>query len=218
MVFTKDEARTFIETVIDEKMKQRPTGSNTTSTTTTIFGGFSNVDLQTAEEWISNNLKEMQIVKPLEMYYKGDAFTRQLFAEFTDADTIDTISRRMTTDKPQVAGHSIWCKPDRPIEIRTPISFLLGLRWHLVQWGFNKKEVKVKDSEMMMTVGKVPVLQVSVTGTSLTLNWLDQTWQQWEDLQKSEEFSKLITNANERLAKSMASNTKGKGKGPGRSG
>ena len=77
--------------------------------------------------------------------------------------------------------------------------------------------MKVKDNEVMMIVGKVPILQLSVTGTSLTLNWLDQTWQQWEYLQNSEEFSKLITTANERLAKSTASNSKGKGKGPGRS-
>ena len=110
----------------------------------------------------------------------------------------------------------MWCKKDLPVESRVPLSFLLGLRWQLVQWGtFTKSHVRVKEEngEVTMTIGRVPVVSVTVLGKTIKINWLDPAWATWEDLHKSKEMSSLTSIANGKLDKSAEGLAKGKGKG-----
>jgi len=90
----------------------------------------------------------------------------------------------------------------------------LGLRWQLTQWGFTKKELKVNDEEFIMKVGGVPVVQASVRENKLCLLWKDPAWEEWQQLQKSEELRSLIAIANNKLSKSEEGKTEGKCKGP----
>ena len=145
---------------------------------------------------------------------KGDEFRGQIFAKFPNPETVDKVAATIEKSKPTISGREVKCKPDREINIRAPLSLLLGLRWQLTEWGWSKKEVKVKDEEMLMKVGGVPVVQASVVDFKVVLIWFDDTWKQWRELQDSSELTQLIATANDKLAKSAASQTKGKGKGP----
>ena len=90
--------------------------------------------------------------------------------------------------------------------------FLLGLRHQLVQWVFARKAVKVKDDNTLVVSG-TPVLSSSVRDYKLVINWLEDGWQQWEELKASSEFKALVEKANENLRKAEAGKGKGDGKG-----
>ena len=92
-----------------------------------------------------------------------------------------------------------------------PLSFLLGLRWHLTTWGYSKQEVKVSEEDLVMSINKVPVLKATVEGKSLQLKWFEK-FDQWDALQSCGELAKLISAANEKLSKIQDPAGKGKGK------
>ena len=75
--------------------------------------------------------------------------------------------------------------------------------------------MKDEDTEkLLLTVGQVPILKVCVCDSKLKLTWLDKACEQWPELQNSGELIKLIEIANEKPAKSAASQNEGKGKCP----
>ena len=95
----------------------------------------------------------------------------------------------------------------------------MGLRWQLIQWGVcAKNEVKVDDQKLTMEVCRATVLAVTIVEGAIKLDWQDETWKNWEELQDSPELKELIATANDKIAKSAAAQIKGKGKGPDRSG
>ena len=113
-------------------------------------------------------------------------------------------------------GHEIRCKPDAPIEERVPLILLLGLRWQLGEWGFNKKDIKVDgDGLVTMTVADEPVVSAEIKNDRVHLTWLDATWQEWKDLQNSEELQKLMVNASKKVEHAADHQLKGMGKGKG---
>ena len=65
-----------------------------------------------------------------------------------------------------------------------------------------------------MKASSTPVLQVTIAQNRLKLEWLDQTWAEWKELQNSSELNQLMAVANDKLSKSAAAIGKGKGKGP----
>ena len=93
------------------------------------------------------------------------------------------------------------------------MTFMLRLRRHLIDyWGL--RGVQVKEEELMMKVGRVPVMKATVNQGKMEVEWLDDGWKNWDELQKSEKWKELIRKAEESLDKASAWKGKGKGKGP----
>ena len=161
----------------------------------------------------------MHLGEPVDIYRKGDEFKGIIFAKFNNADTVTEIVDSIRKKKETIGNIEFWCKPDRPIEIRSPASLLLGLRWQLIQWDVcAKNDVKVDDQKLTMKACRAPVLAVTIVEGAIKLDWQDDTWKTWNELQDSPELKKLIATANDKIVKSAAPQIKGKGKGPDRSG
>ena len=157
---------------------------------------------EVAEDWLTRKLKELSLPEALNIYHKGEEFQGILFASFQSPEATSKVIEVFNRNKPKVGGKDVRSKKDLPIEIRTPISFLLGLRYQLNRWGFSKKEVKVNEFTRTMGVGDVPVLNVEVRDHKLELTWLDVAWEKWNELQASPEMSEMIRTANEKLQQS----------------
>jgi archaellum component FlaC len=102
---------------------------------TIVFGGFEKEFRQTAEDWIVRKLKELRLPTALDIYHKGDEFKGLIFARFANAEVATNVVDYMGKKKATIGNSEVWCKPDRPIEIRAPLSLLLSLRRQLIQWG-----------------------------------------------------------------------------------
>ena len=77
-------------------------------------------------------LKELHLRAALEIYHKGDDFKGLMFARFKNAEVVTNVADAIGKQKAKVGNAEVWCKPDRPIEIRSPLSLLLSLRWQLI--------------------------------------------------------------------------------------
>ena len=64
-----------------------------------------------------------------------------------------------------------------------------------------------------MTIEGKPILAATTCSDQVRLDWLDQTWKEWKDLQDSAELKMLLDRANETLKNAAAKRTKGDGKG-----
>ena len=183
------------------------------TTSTVMFAGLADLTRTMADEWVNRMLKEMNLEASTNMYHKGD-FKGQVFADFSGPVVAQKVVDAIDALKPKIADKAVWCKPNRPIEIRTPLSALLGLRWQLIRWGFTKSEIKVEEDDMTMMVNRIPVVSATFVEKKIKLTWLEDTWDTWEELQKSPALKKIVDVANGKLESSFATQRKGKGKGP----
>ena len=67
-----------------------------------------------------------------------------------------------------------------------------------------------------MSVEGKSILKAKVENFTLSLQWLDGEWQQWQELQDDNDVKTMQAETQQRLdrAKGAASDSKGKGKGP----
>ena len=208
------ELRADVTKMINENLNKHET-KPADQTETAVFGGLGSLSFEAAEEWIRRKTREFNLSEPADMYHKGDEFTGVVFAKFPDAQTSQQIVQKMRRSPAKVEEKTIWCKLDRQLEDRTQLAFLLGLRRQLIMWEtYTKREVRVNEEELTMTVGRVLVLSTSIMDGTLKLHWLDDAWNAWTELQESQEVQQLIETANEKFSKAGAMNSKGKGKGP----
>ena len=82
------------------------------------------------------------------------------------------------------------------------------------EWGYTKKEVKVCDNTLRLTVGAATVVSARVVNNTLQLDW-DNDFGTWDALQKSTELQTLLNTANDRLRRSAFPGATGKGSGKG---
>ena len=216
----REDVQTMIEEMIDKKLLSGTANSDLLSGTANsdqdssdaLFGGFENTSRHEAEDWITRKLRELRLEEPSVIYHKGDQFKGFLYAKCSTPEAVQKITKAFHDNTFKVVGKDVWCKKDLPINIRTPLSFLLGLRWQLNQWGFSKREVKVIDTDLVLSVCKVPVLKATVVDNKITLEWLEETWRLWQELQTSSELRSLIDVADKKLSKTFEGQAKGKGK------
>jgi len=182
-----------------------------------VFGGFADVSKETATSWINTTLRNLHIEPPGELYFKGETFKGILFAKFPSPAVAQAVEDAFNKNKYKISDKDVWCKKDRPIEVRSCMGLLLGLRRQLLEWGFEKNAVRVDEDTMVMKIGGVPVLSASVLESKLVLKWLDESWKHWDELQKSLELQDLIQKANTKLESKGKGEGKGK-MGPGRAG
>ena len=116
--------------------------------------------------------------------------------------------------RPKFKGTSIKCKPDLPLKPRVQQSFLLGLRWHLLQWGtVGKKEIYVDDVNMDMKVNGEKIVSSSVDDGKLIFTWHAKEWEEWTELQESAELKEFVDAAKQKLQAAAEKRSKGEGKG-----
>ena len=119
----------------------------------------------------------------------------------------------MKDKAPKLNDGVVWCKPDRPVHVRAPLSLLFGLKRLLVGWDFDKKTVYIDEDSACMEIYKVPVLVASSKEGKLCMTWLNKSWEAWGDLHNNGEFQDLIKTCNVSLEAGNAQRSKGVGKG-----
>ena len=107
----------------------------------------------------------------------------------------------------------MWCNLDATIEVRVVASLLLGLRYVLTQWGFEKRYLKVDTEAGIIKAGGKPIMRATVEADTLNITWLDPDWEKWPELKSAPEWAEVEKKARERLSQSRARVSKGAGKG-----
>ena len=177
-------------------------------------------DEDEAVDWISSQIKTLQIGEPEDIYFKGDAFKGMLFCKFDNSEMADKIIKELNKRKPEFkakgSAFKPWFKQDAPIWERAPLSFLLGLRWQLGEWGEDKKNIKVDEKALTMKFKGEVVACASIQSDKFKVDWLDSKWTEWKELQDSAELKALVQVASKKIEESCANAAKGKGKGKGK--
>ena len=182
---------------------------------TVMFGGLQSLTFEQAQDSITRQVKK-KLEEPEVIYFKGDDFIGLAFAKFATTRAAEDVVRKMSIAKLLVGENEVWCKKDLPLDKRVPLSFLLGTRRQLIDWGYSKQKVKVKDEDNALVIGGVTVLKAVVHDYQLKLDWASDYWKNWAELVDSQEFKKLLGRAEESLKK--ARDDKGKGDGKGKKG
>ena len=137
-------------------------------------------DENEAMAWISRHIKSFQIGAPEDIYFKGDTFKGLLFCKFDRMETADMAIKEFKKLKPHFKVRSEvfkpWFKQDAPAMERAQVSFLLGLRWQLGEWGQSKKNFKVDEKTLTMKVNGKEVVRVSIQNDKFHVTWEDQKW------------------------------------------
>ena len=111
----------------------------------------------------------------------------------------------------EAALKDIWVVSSAPLYIRVSRSFLLSLRYLLIQWGYNNSQVRVDDQAMILKVDGEECCSAFSFESELKMIWQGQ-FESWTDLQNNVEGTKLIDTAKAKLRRAG-----GKGKGGGKS-
>ena len=115
--------------------------------------------------------------------------------------------------KAKNAEEDVRCKNDFPLDRRVALSFSLGLRRQLIEWGYAKLKVRIKEEDSALVIGGFPVLKAVVQDYKLNMDWTSAHWKLWADFVDSQEFTKLDKRAAETLTKAKDGKGKGDGKG-----
>ena len=198
--------------IIDFK-KEQVDSKGSLDSTTVLFGGLQDETFEAAERIVKSKLNDKHMEEPSAVYHKGDEFKGIVFAKFTTEKVAEDIVKAISGGKNK-GEDTIWCKKDLPLNKRVPMSFLLGVRKQLINWGFTKSRVRVQEDTNTLTVAGQPIMKAIVVGGSLTVDWTSQEWKDWTELVDSSEFKELTKKAEESLKK--AEDAKGKGKGKDR--
>ena len=91
----------------------------------------------------------------------------------------------------------MWCKKDLLLATRVALSFLLGVRRQLLDWKFAKGKVHVIEEALTLEVASKPRLSAAVRDMQLHLDWVDEEWKKWDELQQSQEMKSLEDKAEE---------------------
>ena len=137
-----------------------------------------------------------------------------LKAKFSGPDAATTAITAMMKKRPLCKGKTTWCKHDQPILKRAPLSFLFGLKKELVNWDVPKACTYIDEESATMQVEGAPVLHVCSKEGQLKLNWLDDAWAKWHELQAGGNFVELKAKWDSILKSVGAKQSKGAGKGP----
>ena len=216
MKLQQAEARTNAEfdkirkDIIDFK-KERLNRNTSLDPTTVLFGGLQDKSFEAAERIVKGKLKDKGLEEPSAVYHKGDEFKGIVFAKFTAEKVAEEVVKAISAER-HTGEETIWCKKDLPLNRRVPLSFLLGVRKQLINWGFTKSRVRVQEENNTLTVAGQPVMHATTDGSSITIDWINQEWKVWAELVDSSEFKDLLKKAEESWKKAEEAKGKGKGK------
>ena len=159
--------------------------------------------------------------KAMDIYHKDkEGFKGYMFMKFRNVQdaryALDVMRVKCTNENGRrVQGSRLWCNFDLPIDQRVTTSFLFSLQRQLIEWKFPKAFIKVDTDLMILKKGNnKDIVTAKVVGDEFKLEWLDEVWAQWADLQNSTQLAAIRKTAVDNLARSRAENSKGVGKGP----
>lgn len=209
-----DEIETSIKTMLS-KPPSDPVPGPSTQTVTAVVGGLGGLaSFEEAETWVRKHLGEWGMSAPLRVYTKGDdSFKGIVFARFSSYAAMAAAADTISSKSLNVKGHKVWSKPERPIHVRAPISFLFRLKTLMVSWGYTRKSVYVDEDLGTMKICDVPILEASAKDGALNLHWILKDFGTWDQLQNNPDFLENIQKANSSLKASQEAKSKGIGKG-----
>ena len=157
--------------------------------------------------------------KPADIYFKGDDFKGHMWikmageAEAKQALTLLKL-KCFEENKARAAGQKLWANFDTPFEKRVVISFLAGLRHQLIEWKFPKEYIKMDDDQGLLKAGGKDIVKATIKEDKLLIEWVNEEWETWGDLQKSSEYEELLAKAESKMVTHRSRHSKGAGKGP----
>jgi hypothetical protein len=208
----KELRKEFVERFSNMTASHQTTPVLTARETMVVVGGLGD-DFDDANRFIAEEVSTRKLHVPSDSFFKGDQFKGIMFLKYNDVSEANEVVRKLSQVKVQHAGRQIWCKIDLPVEERTSLGFILGLRRLLISWGFDRRNLKVQDEVPMLSVGGSPVASASVANNALEIKWSEESWKTWGDLTGSLEYKNLVDDANKRVKQSAESRKKGGGKG-----
>ena len=138
---------------------------------TAVIGGLSGFDSkEAAATWVRNKLWTLWGPQPVDVYSKGD-FRNLMFFKIETKSERDDAMQLFQNAGLKEGGNDVWAKEDLPIEVRARKSFLLGLKYMLKGWKFER--IKVDDDFTSLTVGSDKVIEVTCAALTMTFKWLD---------------------------------------------
>ena len=180
---------------------------------TMVVGGFASLQsLESSTTWLERKLEALKGPKHVGTYMKAQEFQGPLFAKFASTVDRDTAVAMLRSARFQEGGTPVWATQDLPVPIRARKIFLVGMRWQLGEWGFEKRNIQIDDDYTEMKVANEVVLKVFVENGALQCRWND-TWASWTELQSAPEVQSL---GGARAAKTLSHLGKGNGKSKGK--
>ena len=139
--------------------------------------------------------------KPIDVYNESEEWKG--CCQFGTQSERDAAVGKLRAAISSVSGDNFWAKAELP-------SFLLGLKWQLSQWGFERKSIRVDLDEGTIRVGPELAATVEIIRDDLAIQW-HETWETWTDLRNSSELAEIIN----RSLNILRGGGKGKGKAKG---
>ena len=96
-----------------------------------------------AENWMKTRMQNLHVTLPSKIESRSD-LPGILFCTFDS----EKLRNAVVDSLKNAALNNLWIASSAPLHVRVPRSFLLGLRYLLVQWGYGKSEVRVDDKTM----------------------------------------------------------------------
>ena len=143
----------------------------------------------------------------------NNEFNGMLFVKFSSEDKRASGMLTFNTAKLKMFDRVSRMNHQRPIQDRVSLSTLNGIKRLLVEWKFTKSSVQFDEDTRVLSVGGQEVLKVEVEQFQLKLNWIDDTWAQWQQLTSHDDFKALVATNEEKLIAAQKRMDKGKGKG-----
>ena len=139
---------------------------------TMVVGGLQGLgSLHSATTWLHKKLQEMNAPQPVETYMKSEIFNGLVFAKFGATYDRDIAVATLRSAKFTHDDNRIWATQDLPIPARAKKLFLLGLRWQLGEWGFEKREMETDDHYTKLLIANKTVVQVDCVKDELRVVW-----------------------------------------------
>ncbi|CAK0910372.1 unnamed protein product, partial [Prorocentrum cordatum] len=155
-----------------------------------LLNDFSTLDQQVEDDILPRIADIEKGIAEIKMH--DEQFKGMLFSEFqswkASQDALPVLPEACGRQSPREGNRWARCSTDAPIEQRAITSLLLGLRYLLTQWGFDKEFLKVDDDAGVIKAGGKGIPQVKVVEQELKLDWLDPSWETWGEFQKSPEW------------------------------
>ena len=133
-----------------------------------------------------------------------------MFCSFASETDRDEALEKLKSAALSHHGENIWANASSPLNIRVPRSFLLGMRYLLIKWGFDKTLIRVDDVNMILFIDHVEHASACVVDNRLSVKW-SISWESWSELYADADVKKLLKTAQTKLARG-GTGSKGRGK------
>ena len=161
--------------------------SNQYHKTTMLVGGMTNFDSKSdAEGWIKKKMQDLGIALPAKIESRSD-LPGLLFCTFESEILRNTAVNTLKN----AALNRLWIIASAPLYVRVPRSFLLGIRYLLIQWGYSKSQVRVDDEAMILKIDGVECCSAFVAESEFNIAWHGD-FSTSEELHNDSEVVKLL--------------------------